>query len=377
MLYKDFKGMKLSALGLGCMRFPELEDGSVDEAATEEMVDYAIRNGVNYFDTAWMYHKGKSEELIGRLLSKYPRDSYYLCTKFPGFDETKMDKVEETFEEQLRRTGAGYFDFYFLHNVCERNSEAYADEKYGVMAYLRKQKEAGRIRHLGFSSHGSPENLRAFLDKCGADMELCQIQLNYIDWTLQRAEEKVELLSERGIPVWVMEPVRGGELAKLPPEQEEVLRRLRPDEDPAAWCFRFIQSLPEVCVTLSGMSSLEQVKANIATFSEEKPLNMTETLALLSAAKEMMARKTLPCTGCRYCTEYCPMELNIPGLISLYNDVAYSGESFVAATQVNAMPEDKRPSACRGCGICETVCPQGIKITEMMRDFGEKLKKKE
>ena len=217
MIYKDFLGIKLSQLGFGTMRLPTLENGEINQPLFEEMVDYAIKNGVNYFDTAYPYHGGKSEIATGLALKKYPRDSYYLATKYPGHQIASEYNPAEIFEEQLKKCGVEYFDFYLLHNVYEKSSETYMDERWGIVDYFVKQKELGRIRHLGFSSHGRYDNLKEFLDYCGDKMEFCQLQLNYIDWTLQQGREKCDLLKERGIPVWVMEPVRGGALAKLAP----------------------------------------------------------------------------------------------------------------------------------------------------------------
>ena len=215
MIYRDFQDLKLSALGLGAMRLPVIDgdDAKVDEETAERMVDYAMANGVNYYDTAWGYHAGNSELVLGKALKKYPRENYYLADKFPGYDLANMDKVEEIFEEQLKRCGVEYFDFYLFHNVCEMNIDAYLDPKFGIYDYLIKQKQNGRIRHLGFSAHGDLDVMKRFLDAYGKDMEFCQIQLNYVDWTFQNAKAKVELIGEYNIPVWVMEPLRGGRLA--------------------------------------------------------------------------------------------------------------------------------------------------------------------
>ena len=212
MLYKDFKGLKLSSLGLGTMRLPNKGtngDTPVDEEETAKMVEYAINKGINYFDTAWGYHNGESELVIGKVLQKYPRESFYLATKFPGYDVSNMDKVEEIFEKQLEKTGMKYFDFYLIHNVYEKNVDPYLDEKYGILDYLLKQKENGRIKHLGFSVHGSFDVMKKFLDsRYGKYMEFCQVQLNYLDYEFQDAKSKLELLKELNIPVWVMEPLR-------------------------------------------------------------------------------------------------------------------------------------------------------------------------
>ena len=375
MLYHEFQGLELSALGMGAMRLPVIDgdDARVDENAVKEMVAYAIEHGVNYFDTAWGYHNGQSELALGRALAAYPRDSFYLADKFPGYDLSNMDKVEEIFEAQLKKCGVDYFDFYLFHNVCELNIDAYLDRSHRIYAYLTEQKKNGRIRHLGFSAHASSELIRRFLDAYGDAMEFAQIQLNYLDWDFQGAKDKVELLTAHGLPVWVMEPLRGGSLAKLAPEEEEKLRALRPDESMASWAFRFLQSVPEVTVILSGMSDLEQLKQNVETFSQDRPLSEAERAALLGIAGDMVKKIVLPCTACRYCTSHCPQGLNIPELLALYNEHCFTKGGFIAPMAVSAIPEDKRPNACIGCRSCEAVCPQQIKISEAMADFSRML----
>ena len=263
MIYKDFQGMKLSALGMGAMRLPVIggEDAQIDEAAAKEMVAYAMEHGINYYDTAWGYHGGNSELVMGRLLKEYPRESFYLASKFPGYDLANMPKVEEIFEKQLEKCQVDYFDFYLFHNVCEMNIDEYLNEEHGIYDYLMEQKQNGRIKHLGFSAHGSYDIMKRFLEAYGDSMEFCQIQLNYLDWTLQEAKEKVELLREYHIPVWVMEPVRGGMLANIKEESAAALKELRPEETSVAWAFRFLQTIPEVTVTLSGMSDYEDRKS--------------------------------------------------------------------------------------------------------------------
>ncbi|MDE5548220.1 MAG: aldo/keto reductase, partial [Clostridia bacterium] len=276
----------------------------------------------------------------------------------------------------LKKCGVEYFDFYLFHNVCEMNIDAYLDEKYGIFDYLMKQKENGRIRHLGFSAHGDMNVLKRFLQKYGKYMEFGQLQINYLDWEFQNAREKVELFASYGIPVWVMEPLRGGKLAKLSEEDGAALKALRPEEGIPAWAFRFLQSIPSVTMVLSGMSNFEQVKDNIKTFSTEKPLTEEEMRTLLHIADGMTGKTRLPCTACRYCTTYCPQGLIIPELVRLYNEHRFSGGGFIAPMVVGTLAEEKKPSACIGCKSCEKVCPQGIKISEMMRDFSLRLKKK-
>ena len=374
MITKSFCGLKLSALGMGAMRLPVLEgdDARIDSAATQELVDYAMAHGVNYYDTAWGYHAGNSETALGKALAKYPRDSFYLADKFPGYDLANMPKVQQIFERQLQKCGVDYFDFYLFHNLCEMNIDAYLDdEKYGIFSYLMEQKKNGRIRHLGFSVHGALPIMERFLDAYGKHMEFCQIQLNYVDWTFQNARAKVELLKKWNIPVWVMEPVRGGKLASLPAEDEARLRALRPGESPAAWAFRFLQDIPGVAVTLSGMSNLQQLKDNIATFEAERPLSEQERGALFAIADGLLGGR-LPCTACRYCTSHCPKELDIPMLLELYNEHSFTTNGFIAPMALLAQPAEKQPSACIGCRSCESRCPFGVKIADRM-DMTKKL----
>ncbi len=376
MIYRDFQDMKLSGLGLGAMRLPVIDgdDSRIDEAAATQMVAYAMEKGINYYDTAWGYHSGQSEIVMGRILKNYPRESFYLASKFPGYDLSNMDKVEEIFEKQLEKCQVDYFDFYLFHNVCEMNIDYYLDEKYGIYDYLMKQKENGRIRHLGFSAHGSYDVIRRFLDAYGKDMEFGQLQINYLDWSFQDARKKAELLTEYQIPVWVMEPLRGGRLASLEEKYETRLKALRPDETIPAWAFRFLQSLPEVKMVLSGMSNMEQLQANIRTYEVDQPLNEQERDALLSIADEMLGHKVLPCTACRYCVSHCPQGLDIPELLALYNEHNFTEGGFIAPMALSSYAEDKKPAACIGCRSCEAVCPQQIRISEAMADFAEKLK---
>lgn len=375
MMYRDFQDVKLSALGMGAMRLPVVDgdDSKIDEAAAFAMVDEAMARGVNYYDTAWGYHNGNSELVMGKALARHPREKFYLATKFPGYDLSNMGKVEEIFEKQLEKCQVEYFDFYLFHNVCEMNIDAYLDPKYGTYDYLLAQKKNGHIRHLGFSAHGDYDVMKRFLEAYGKDMEFCQIQLNYLDWDFQDAKRKVELLNQWNIPVWVMEPLRGGKLASLAPKDEAKLKALRPDEGIPAWAFRYLQSIPSVVVTLSGMSNMEQMKDNIATFEMDKPLNETELETLHAIAQGMVKKIVLPCTACHYCTSHCPQGLDIPNLLSLYNEHCFTQGGFIAPMALSAIPADKQPSACIGCRSCEAVCPQGIKISEAMADFTAKL----
>lgn len=371
MIYSDFKGLKLSKLGFGAMRLPLLEDsGSIDTEAVSSMVKYAMEHGVNYFDTAVPYHGGLSEIVIGDVLKDYPRDSWYLADKFPGHQHAESFNPAGTFELQLKKCGVEYFDFYLLHNVCENSMDTYMSKKWGIVEYFVEQRRLGRVKHLGFSCHADIDALRYFLDsEYGKEMEFCQIQLNYLDWTLQKAREKCDILTRRGLPIWVMEPLRGGYLAHFAEEKEAVLKALRPDESVPAWSFRWLQSIPGVTVVLSGMSDLAQMEDNVRTFESENPLTDDESAALMKVAASL--HSPVPCTGCRYCCEGCPMELDIPTLIAAYNDFSL-GFSFTPLMRVETLPEDKRPSACIGCGACEGICPQGLPIRDVMSKLADK-----
>ncbi len=370
MLYTDFQNKKMPMLGFGTMRLPQTETGGIDEAQLEQMIACAMEHGVNYFDTAYPYHAGLSEVAVGRVLQAYPRESYYLADKYPGHQISERYDPAEIFEEQLRKCGVEYFDFYLLHNVYETSMEVYLDPQWGIIDYFKEQKRLGRIKHLGFSTHARTETLKRFLDAAGADMEFCQIQLNWMDWTLQAARAKVELLNERQIPIWVMEPQRGGKLCRLSEENEATLSALRPTERIPAWGFRFLQGIPGVTVVLSGMSDMAQMRENIATFEESLPLDAAETAALLQIAEGM--KTGVPCTACRYCTDGCPMGLDIPMLIETYNELSFAPVTN-SAMRVEFLPTEKQPAACISCGKCAAICPQGIEIPGVMHALADKL----
>ena len=364
-------GEELSALGFGCMRLPVREDKSIDQTELERMVDYALEQGVNYFDTAWPYHGGHSELAVGKALRRHPRDSWFLADKYPGHQISARYDPADIFEQQLEKCGVEYFDFYLLHNVYENSLGVYQDPRWKILPYFLEQKERGRIRHLGFSTHARPDTLETILDWMGDKAEFCQIQLNYLDWTLQNAREKVRILEERGIPVWVMEPLRGGKLAALSGEDTARLRALRPEESTAAWSFRWLQRIPGVQMVLSGMSDFAQMQDNVATFSGG-PAQTDGEAALLEEIAEGL-KNALPCTRCRYCCEGCPMGLDIPMLIHAYNDIRFSS-SMTVPMQFDALPAEKKPSACIGCGACAAICPQKIDIPAALADLAEILK---
>ena len=359
MLYNEYG---ISMLGFGLMRLPTLENGQIDMDETARIIDYAIENGVNYFDTAHPYHNGTSEFVVRELLKRHPRDKVFIADKYPGHQLFKEHHPEQIFEEQLEKCDVDYFDYYLLHNVNDESVHVYEDPRWNLIDYFVEQKRLGRIKHLGFSNHSSPETLYKFLKNHPGTFDFCQIQYNYMDEELQDGALKYQYLEEFGVPIWVMEPVRGGKLA----EPNDKLRALRPDESEAAWAFRWLMRKPQVKVILSGMSNYDQVVDNIKTFSEYKPLTDEEMELLSAIAKEK--RNFIPCTGCRYCVSHCPQGLNIPKLLQFYNEGKYDA-SLTLGMALEFKPEETLPSACLGCGSCEQICPQQIKISECMSEL--------
>ena len=381
MYYNDFQGMKISALGMGTMRLPVLDgdEAKPDFEATREMAAYAHGHGVNYFDTAWGYHSGHSEEAIGAALAGFERDSFLLADKFPGYDVSNFGKHAEIFAEQLKRCQVDYFDFYLIHNVCEANIEHYLDDaRYGTVSYFKAQRGAGKLRHLGFSVHAGFADFERFMDAYGDDMEFCQIQLNYQDWKFQDAQAKVSYCAERDIPVIVMEPLRGGNLCQLSDEHMARLDALRPNMTATEWAFRWLEGVDGVVTVLSGMSDAEQMRQNIETFSERHPLEPAESAELERIGAELSHAKGLSCTACRYCVDHCPQGLDIPRLIYLYNEqLSRESGRFIAPMAYRALPADKRPDACIVCGACHEVCPQALAIPEFLGQFAAAMAKKE
>ena len=372
MIYRDFQDLHLSLLGFGTMRLPTTADGAIDEDTTQAMVDYALAHGVNYFDTAWAYMQNLSETVVGRCLKKHPRDSFYLATKYPGHTLTCDPDPADTFAQQLEKCQVDYFDFYLLHNVYENSIGVYEDARWNIIPYLLEQKKNGRIRHLGFSTHAGLPALEQFLQRHGEEMEFCQIQLNYLDWTLQQAKEKCELLNRYNIPIWVMEPIRGGKLANLPESMTAELRAMRPEASAASWALRWVQQIPGVTMILSGMSDLAQMQDNLATFDHPQPLSEEETACLLRFAEQM--KNAVPCTACRYCCDGCPQRINIPQMLRVLNEIRIA-PSTNAIMAVEALPGSQQPSACLGCGACAAICPQKIDIPGCMQELTERIAK--
>ncbi len=372
MIYRKFKDLEISMLGFGLMRLPLNEDKSVNEELTAQMVDYAMKHGINYYDTAAPYHNGASETVIGKILKNYPRDSFYLADKYPGHAVAEKYDPAETFEKQLRKCQVDYFDFYLLHNVYENSIGVYEDPQWGIIDYFIEQKKNGRIKHLGFSSHADLPCLKEILDKYADEMEFCQLQLNYFDWTVQKGKEKVDLVKSYGLPIIVMEPVRGGKLAKLPEDTMAKLNAIRPGASAASYALRWFQPLEDVFTVLSGMTDMDQMVDNIATFEKEDPLTAEEAKIIDEVSESM--KNEVPCTACRYCTESCPMELDIPDLLFKFNQIR-ADSGFTIKMQLDAYPEDKLPSACIGCGACIEMCPQKIQIPDELAAFTEALEK--
>ena len=354
MIYKQFQDLNLSRLGMGNMRLP-VSRGGIDKKKAQEIIDYAMEQGINYYDTAYVYHSGESESFLGEALSKYPRDSYYLATKF--YVMANPD-IEQVFEEQLRRLHTDYIDFYLLHCVNEETIGAYMKENRHYMDYLLEQKARGRIRHIGFSSHGKPETLKKFLDWSDA-FEFVQIQLNYLDSTMQDAKRQYEIITEHGLPVWVMEPVRGGRLASLGEKYDAVLKQAKPEWSIPAWAFHWLMGLPNVTMILSGMTTMEQIQDNVSTFQTEEKLTPEQRMLLSNAAAGYQSRLAVPCTACRYCCDGCPEHIDLPRWMNLYNELHLTHDKRVWE---KAMEETAGPAACIGCGQCTAHCPQNIDV---------------
>jgi predicted aldo/keto reductase-like oxidoreductase len=370
----------ISLLGFGFMRLPLVKEGSqeIDKKKAFEMVDYALDKGVNYFDTAYMYHDGLSEIFAGEVLTRHNRDSYYLATKMPlMFIKTEAD-VERIFNEQLKKCKAEYFDFYLLHNISRSHLEA--AESCKAYEQLLRKKEQGLIRHLGFSFHDRPDLLEEVTERYSWDF--AQIQLNYLDWELQQAGEQYEILERKGIPVNVMEPVRGGTLAKLCDKSAEIYKAANPHVSMASWAIRYAASLPGVQTVLSGMTVMEQVVDNVSTMEHFKPLTVEERAVIEKALTAYKSSGSIPCTGCRYCLESgessnadCPSGVDIPRVLAIYNNYLVNKENnnpmagFLFDMEYKILGENKNASRCTGCGQCESRCPQHLKIPGLMEEI--------
>ncbi|MDO5336862.1 MAG: aldo/keto reductase [Eubacteriales bacterium] len=363
MKYKEFKdGIRLSRLGMGAMRLPVQNgnDACINYEKAKQLIDLCMEQGINYYDTAYIYHGGKSEEFLGRALADYPRDNFYVTDKYNFQAEPDFKKQ---FAEQLGRFGMERIDFYLLHGIQNHFAKEMVEN--GCIEYFDKMKKKGKIRYLGFSFHGTPELLRELLKRYPWDF--VQIQLNYYDWYFQDAKALYEILEEAGIPVMVMEPVHGGLLANLTEGAAKELQAAAPERSLASWAMRWVMGLTNVQVVLSGMSDESQVLDNIRTFSEEEPLTAEGQERIEKAAQIQHSSVAVACTGCHYCTPNCPQGLDIPYLLKNYNEAKIGGVWRVL--HLKELPKDAQPSACIGCKACAAHCPQGFKIPEYLKEL--------
>ena len=366
---------RMPKLGFGMMRLPE-QDGKIDIDHVNRMVDAYMQAGMNYFDTAYVYHGGNSEKTVREALAKrYPRESFMVATKLPAWClKTEADR-DRIFNEQLERCGLDYFDFYLLHSVEDGgNGDTY--ERLDCYRWALGKKAEGKIRHFGFSFHGSPEYLEKQLD-AHPEIEFVQIQLNYADWEnpVVCSGRLYEILHGRNIPMIIMEPVKGGTLAKLRPDLEEKYRTARPENSIASWALRFVGSLPGVMTILSGMSTEEQIRDNIRTFSNFVPLTEEEKALINEVRSIMLDVPQIGCTACRYCTDGCPMNISIPDVFRAVNTMTLYNEVFRPKAFYGGVigQGHGRAADCIGCGQCESVCPQHLPIIDLLKDASAKL----
>lgn len=367
--YKD-TGKEISLLGLGCMRLPKVspDKDDIDYEKAQEIVDYAYAHGVNYFDTAHMYHGGKSEEFVGHALKKYDRSSFYLATKMPIWMADTPEDVDRIFNLQLQRLQTDYVDFYLCHSLGEGNFKKLRDFK--AYEYLAKKKEEGFIRHLGFSFHDTPDVLEKIADAYPWDFG--QIQFNYLDWEFLDSRRMYKILEERGIPSIIMEPVRGGTLADLCESSNALFKAARPDDSVASWAIRYAATPPNILTVLSGMSNMEQIMDNVKTLSDFQPVTPEDRQIIDQALTIYKQQETVPCTGCRYCVEYCPVGVNIPKMFDLYNHFAIGKNKWDYREDYQAVPDSERMTNCISCGNCVEYCPQSIEIPERLSFIREK-----
>lgn len=364
---------EMPKIGFGLMRLPE-KDGAIDIEQVSQMADAYMEAGFNYFDTAYVYHGGNSEKVVKEaIVKRFPRESFTIATKLPAWFLHSPEDRDKVFEEQLDRCGVDYFDYYLLHSLEDGNNyDAY--EKYDCFNWGIKKRDEGRIRHFGFSFHGTPELLVQVLDK-HPEIEFVQIQLNYADWDnkIVHSGELYEILRDRNIPMIIMEPAKGGKLANLDDECAEILKAIRPDKSLASWAFRYVGSLPGIATILSGMSTPEQMDDNINTFKDFEPLSKEEHAAI-DKVKEIMNRVELAgCTSCKYCVEGCPMGISIPDVISAVNTKRkFPGDMRPQFFYNGLVDRYSHASDCIACGQCEGVCPQHLPIISLMQEAVEK-----
>lgn len=366
-------GIETSLLGFGCMRFPVTEDGRINEAEAERMLDRAIAAGVNYIDTAYPYHGGESEPLVGRVLKKYDRDSFYLATKLPLWQVNTLEDAGRIFEDQLKRLQTDHIDFYLMHAVNRERWDAM--KTIGLTGLLERLKAEGRIRYLGFSFHDDYEVFEEVLND--RDWDFCQIQLNYMDAGIQAGLKGYALAEKKQVPMVIMEPVKGGSLAAFARDITDMFRAHDKNASPASFALRWVGSLPNVKVILSGMSTMGQVEDNLATFSPFRPLSAAEKDTVDRVVSILNSRVKNGCTGCRYCMP-CPAGVNIPGSFGVWNTYhMYQNYNMVKDRWEKEIGEQAQPKNCVKCGKCEQACPQKLHIREDLERVQADLDKKE
>lgn len=365
MIKRNFKNtdLKISLLGLGCMRLPKIQqdkdDINFEEA--QKIVDYAYENGINYFDTAFMYHGGTSEDFLGKALQKFDRSTYFLATKMPVWMADTPKDVEQIFNTQLKKLNTSYFDFYLCHNMTKENFKILKEFK--TYEFLKKKKEEGVIRHLGFSFHDKPEVLEEICSEY--DWDFAQIQLNYLDWEVQDAKSQYEILEKHNLPCIIMEPVRGGALASLCDESDKVFKDSKPDKSIASWAIRYAASLSNVITVLSGMSNMEQIIDNVNTMNNFEPMTKEDYETVKKAVEYFKEKQTIPCTGCRYCIE-CPKGVNIPKIFEIYNKYAIYKRKDSFKEEYITIDNSEKAENCIECGKCVKHCPQAINIIDKL-----------
>ena len=360
-------------LGFGCMRLPLLDPAdqqSIDLAQLEQMVDVFLEGGGTYFDTAFVYHEGASEKALGQaLVARHPRESFTIATKCLAWAIGSAEEAKSNLDRSLERLGTDYIDFYLLHNVGGPRTAKF--DEYGMWDFVREQKAAGRIRNWGFSMHDGPEALDALLE-AHPDADFVQLQVNYLDWEnpVTRSRACMEVAAKHGVPVVVMEPARGGRLAELPEQVAAPLLACRPDLSMASWAYRFCYNLPNVLTVLSGMSTIEQTRQNVAEFRASAPFSPEEERALAEAREMLEKLAAVPCTNCRYCVKDCPQGVAIPEIMSLLNLELMTGNRAFAKG-LYSWQAVKPASECIACGACESMCPQSIDIVHQLEVAAE------